>query len=65
MAGTGSGSAFHSNKLAKDAKDAGADGCIVISPAYFGPILKNDRAALMNHFKEILDGSPLPCMIYK
>jgi len=64
MAGTGTGSTFHTIKLCEQAKAAGADACIVISPAYTGQMLAKDREALKAHYIEVLDKSPLPIFGY-
>jgi len=64
LVGTGSGSAHHTVKLCHQAKAAGADYCIVISPGYFSKIIGRDREALESFYIRVLDQSPLPVMIY-
>jgi dihydrodipicolinate synthase/N-acetylneuraminate lyase len=64
LVGTGGGSAKHTLALAKAAKEAGADYSIVICPGYFAFAMGKDREAVRGFFKEVLDGSALPVMIY-
>lgn len=64
LAGTGTGSAHQTVKLCKEAKIAGADYAIVISPGYFAFAMGRDKVALKAYFMEVLDKSPIPIMIY-
>jgi len=64
MVGTGTGSAYHTIKLCQQAKQAGADACIVISPSYTGQMLGKNYDLLKAHYLEILDKSPLPVFGY-
>ncbi|KIY65726.1 putative dihydrodipicolinate synthase [Cylindrobasidium torrendii FP15055 ss-10] len=64
LVGTGTGSAKETIKLTTQAKAAGADYAIVISPGYFSFAMGRDKAALKRFFIDVLDKSPLPVMIY-
>jgi dihydrodipicolinate synthase/N-acetylneuraminate lyase len=64
LVGTGTGSAKHTIQLCIDAKEAGADYVIVIPPGYFSFAIGRDRKALKRFFEEVMEGSPLPVMIY-
>ena len=48
----------------QQAKAAGADYAIVIAPGYFAFAMGKDRKAVKAFFTEVLDKSPIPCMIY-
>lgn len=64
LVGTGTGSAHQTIKLCVEAKAAGGDYAIVISPGYFAFAMGKDRAALKAFFVEVMDKSPIPIMIY-
>lgn len=64
LVGTGGGSAKHTIALAKQAKAAGADYSIVICPGYFAFAMGGNKDAVKGFFKEVLDHSVLPVMIY-
>lgn len=64
LVGTGGGSAHQTIKLTQEAKEAGADYAIVIIPGYFSFAMGKDREAIRSFFKEVLDKSVLPVMIY-
>lgn len=64
LVGTGGGSAKHTLKLAKEAKEAGADYSIVITPGYFAFAMASNKAAIKGFFDQVLDNSALPVMIY-
>lgn len=63
LVGTGGNSARETIKLSKEAKKAGADFAIVITPGYFAFVMGKDRQAIKDFFLEVADGSPLPVMI--
>lgn len=63
LVGTGGNSARETIKLSKEAKDAGADFAIVITPGYFAFVMGKDRKAIADFFIEVADKSPLPIMI--
>jgi 4-hydroxy-tetrahydrodipicolinate synthase len=60
IAGTGSASTRDTIALTKDAKDAGADAALIVTPYYFIP---NDDE-LFNHFKAVLDAVDIPIILY-
>ena len=62
LAGIGSESTRLTIQRAKDAKDAGADAVLVISPHYF--LKRMSEQALLAHFKTVADASPLPVLLY-
>ncbi|KAJ7646977.1 dihydrodipicolinate synthase [Roridomyces roridus] len=64
LAGTGTGSAKETVRLCHEARDAGADYVIVIPPGYFSFAIGRDLPSLKKFFLQVLDGSPLPVMIY-
>ncbi|KAJ9109751.1 hypothetical protein QFC19_001981 [Naganishia cerealis] len=64
LVGTGGGSAKHTIALAEQAKAAGADYSIVICPGYFAFAMGSNKDAVKGFFKEVLDHSVLPVMIY-
>ncbi|KAF8877404.1 dihydrodipicolinate synthase [Mucidula mucida] len=64
LVGTGTGSAKETVRLCFEAKDAGADYAITISPGYFSFAVGRDKKALKSYFLEVLDKSPIPVMIY-
>ena len=60
LAGTGSNSTSETLKLTKHAKDAGADGALVITPYYNKPT----QEGLYLHFKAITEEVDIPIVIY-
>jgi 4-hydroxy-2-oxoglutarate aldolase len=62
LAGVGSESTRLTIARAKDAKAAGADAVLVVSPHYF--LKRMTDAALLAHFKAVADASPLPVLLY-
>lgn len=62
IAGVGSESTRLTIQRAKDAKAAGADAVLVISPHYF--LKRMTEPALLAHFRAVADASPLPVMLY-
>lgn len=62
LAGIGSESTRLTIQRAKDAKDAGANAVLVISPHYF--LKRMSEQALLAHFKAVADASPLPVLLY-
>jgi 4-hydroxy-2-oxoglutarate aldolase len=62
LAGIGSESTRLTIQRAKDAKDAGANAVLVISPHYF--LKRMSEQALLAHFKTVADASPLPVLLY-
>lgn len=59
LAGTGSNSTAEAMRLTRSAKDAGADGALIISPYYNKP----NRSGLIKHFTKLAD-LDLPIVIY-
>jgi len=62
LAGIGSESTRQTMSRAHDAKAAGADAVLVISPHYF--LKRMTEAALLTHFRAVADASPLPVLLY-
>ncbi len=62
LAGVGSESTRQTISRAQDAKDAGADAVLVVSPHYY--LKRMSEAALTAHFLAVADASPLPVMLY-
>lgn len=62
LAGIGSESTRQTIARAHDAKAAGADAVLVVSPHYFLKRMTDD--ALLAHFTAVADNSPLPVMLY-
>jgi 4-hydroxy-tetrahydrodipicolinate synthase len=60
IAGTGSNSTAEAIELTQHAKDAGADGALVVTPYYNKPT----QEGLYQHFKAINDAVDLPVIIY-
>ena len=61
IAGSGSNSTEEAVFLTKFAKDAGADGALVVTPYYNKP----SQEGLYSHFKTIADTVDIPIIIYK
>jgi L-threo-3-deoxy-hexylosonate aldolase len=57
VAGTGSGSAHETIRLCNEARDAGADYVIVITPGYFASAIGRNRGALKKFYLSIFDKS--------
>ena len=62
IAGIGSESTRLAIQRAKDAKEAGANAVLVISPHYF--LKRMTEPALLTHFRAVADASPLPVLLY-
>ena len=62
MAGIGGESARITIRRAQDAKAAGADAVLVVSPHYYTSSMT--PASLRAHFIRVADGSPLPVLLY-
>ena len=60
VAGAGSNSTAEAIDLAVHAKQAGADGALVVTPYYNKPT----QAGLYEHFKAVQDAAQLPILIY-
>lgn len=62
LAGVGSESTRQTIARAHDAKAAGANAVLVVSPHYY--LKRMNEAALLAHFRAVADSSPLPVMMY-
>ena len=62
LAGVGSESTRQTISRAHDAKAAGADAVLVVSPHYY--LKRMTPAALTAHFTAVADASPLPVLLY-
>lgn len=60
VAGTGSNNTAESIKLTQEAEKAGADGALLVVPYYNKPT----QDGLFQHFKMIVEGTSLPCILY-
>ena len=60
MAGTGSNSTSEAIRLTKFAKDAGADGALLVAPYYNKPT----QEGFFQHYKAIADAVDLPLVLY-
>ncbi len=60
LAGAGSNNTREAIELTKFAKEAGADGALLITPYYNKPT----PAGLLAHYKEIAKAAPLPFIVY-
>lgn len=60
LAGTGTNSTQHSIELSLDARDAGADGLLIVSPYYN----KGNPDGLYHHFQAIAKSVDLPIIVY-
>ncbi|MBZ0117710.1 MAG: 4-hydroxy-tetrahydrodipicolinate synthase, partial [Sandaracinaceae bacterium] len=60
IAGAGTVSTAHTIHLAKGAREAGADGLLLVCPYYNRPT----QAGLEAHFREVLRQVPLPTVLY-
>ncbi len=60
VAGAGTNSTRHTSELARAAREAGADGLLLVAPYYNKPT----QQGLYEHFKAVLADVPLPSVIY-
>ena len=60
LAGTGSNSTSESIELTRAAKDAGADGALMITPYYNKP----SQEGLFQHFKTVAEAVDIPIILY-
>jgi 4-hydroxy-tetrahydrodipicolinate synthase len=60
VAGTGSNSTSETIELTKHAKDAGADGALIITPYYNKP----SQEGLYQHFKAVAEAVDIPIIMY-
>lgn len=62
VAGVGAESTRQTIARVRAARDAGADGVLVVAPHYYGR--RMDERALAAHFTAVADASPLPVLLY-
>ena len=62
LAGVGGESTRITIRRAQDAKAAGADGVLVVSPHYYASAMTRD--VLRDHFVRVAEGSPIPVLLY-
>ncbi|RME45467.1 MAG: dihydrodipicolinate synthase family protein [Caldilineae bacterium] len=62
LAGTGRESTAHTIQTCRAAADAGADAALVLTPAFYKPVLT--PAALERHYRAVADASPIPILLY-
>jgi len=62
VAGTGAHGTRNAIQLSRDAAEAGADFVLCTAPAYYVGAMS--KAALINHYTCLADGSPVPVIIY-
>jgi 4-hydroxy-tetrahydrodipicolinate synthase len=60
IAGTGSNSTAHAIALSRAARDAGADGLLVVTPYYNRPT----QDGLLRHYHALAEAVPLPIIVY-
>jgi 4-hydroxy-tetrahydrodipicolinate synthase len=60
IAGTGANSTSEAIHLTREAMDAGADACLLVTPYYNKPT----QEGLYQHFKKIADSVPIPQILY-
>ena len=62
LAGSGAQSTRETIQLTKMAAEAGADAALVLNPSYFKGLMTKE--ALVSHYKEVADSSPIPVIMY-
>ncbi|MEW6265941.1 MAG: dihydrodipicolinate synthase family protein [Thermodesulfobacteriota bacterium] len=62
LAGAGCESTRATIHLCRRAADLGADGCLILTPAYFKGQMTAER--LESHYRRVADASPRPVLIY-
>ncbi|GBE88310.1 Probable 4-hydroxy-2-oxoglutarate aldolase [Sparassis crispa] len=62
IAGTGGQSTRETKKLCKDAAEAGAAFCLVLTPGLWPPQMTPER--ILQFHREVADASPIPTMVY-
>jgi 4-hydroxy-2-oxoglutarate aldolase len=62
IAGTGCESTAETLRLTEDCARLGARAALVVTPHYYGGRMR--EAALMKHFSELADHSPIPILLY-
>ncbi|EMD33999.1 hypothetical protein CERSUDRAFT_55813 [Gelatoporia subvermispora B] len=62
VAGTGGQSTRETKKLCADAADAGAEYCLVLTPAVWPPQMT--PANILRFYREVADASSIPTMVY-
>ncbi|PKY06959.1 dihydrodipicolinate synthetase family protein [Aspergillus campestris IBT 28561] len=62
IVGTGAPSTRETIALCKDAAEAGGDYALVLPPSYYKGLVSTE--AMLNHFREVADASPIPVLIY-
>ncbi|KZV80692.1 aldolase [Exidia glandulosa HHB12029] len=62
MAGTGAQSTRETRTLCEEAKDAGAEWALVLTPSTWVPAMSPD--AIIRFHREVAQGSPIPTLIY-
>lgn len=60
IAGTGSNSTLHTTELTRNAKKAGADGALIVTPYYNKPT----QQGLYEHYKHIAESVAIPIILY-
>ena len=60
VAGIGTNNTTHSIELAQQARDAGADGLLLVTPYYSKP----PQDAIITHMRAVADATDLPVMLY-
>ncbi|KAL3471414.1 putative KHG-aldolase [Aspergillus californicus] len=62
IVGCGAQSTLETIQLCKEAAQTGGAYTLVLPPAYYGSLLSNE--AIMQHFRDVADASPIPVLIY-
>ncbi len=62
LAGTGGQSTRETIRLTKNAASEGADAVLVLNPAYYKGQMT--QQALVNHYRNVADASPVPVVVY-
>jgi len=60
IAGTGANATHHTIKLTENAKKAGADACLIVTPYYNKPT----QRGLYQHYKTVSEAVDLPIILY-